>query len=180
MLPTKGQSATWRLTDVSFIQIFNMEKELGASQIYQRNSGFTTQLWYRFTRSPQSKETSSHDISSEVPKSSATKLKGPQKASFFIRTPTNSTQHRLLRATRWYFCVPCFHRHFCFQQHYFPNTLKYLMQLPTVSIWKNQTSCMQSVQLSTLIFCRLRPYICTEAVSKFQRKHDPCSNNGKK
>lgn len=56
-------------------------------------------------------------------------------------------------------------RHFCFQQHYFHNSLKYLIELPTVYIWKNQTSCLQSVQLSTLIFCRLRSYICTEAES---------------
>lgn len=54
-------------------------------------------------------------------------------------------------------------RHFCFQQHYFLYTLKYLMQLPIVYIWKNQMSCVQSVQLSTLIFCRLRSYISTEA-----------------
>lgn len=56
-------------------------------------------------------------------------------------------------------------RHFYFQQHYFPNTLKYLMQLPTVYIWKNQTLCVQSVQLSTFVFCRTRFQICTEAGS---------------
>lgn len=62
-------------------------------------------------------------------------------------------------------------RHFCFQQHYSPYTLKYLMQLPTVYIWKNQMSCVQSVQLSTLIFCRPRSYICTKAGSLNSKGH---------
>lgn len=172
MLPTKGQSAIWRLTDVSFILIFNVEKKLRASQIYHRHSGFSTQLRYRFIRRPQSKETSPDDISSEVPKSSVTKLKGPQNAPFSVSTATNSTQHRLLWTTTCYFCVPCFHyRTLLFPAAQFPYTLKYLTQLPTVYICKNQMSCVQSVQLSTLIFYRLRSCICTEAGSPNSKGH---------
>lgn len=58
----------WQMS-LSFTYL-TRKKTPEVSQIYQRNSGFTTQLWYRFIRSPQSKETSSHDISSKVPKSS--------------------------------------------------------------------------------------------------------------
>lgn len=148
------------------------EKKLRASEIYHRHSGFSTQLRYRFIRRPQSKETSPHDISSEVPKSSVTKLKGPQNAPFSFSTATNSTQHRLLWTTTCYFCVPCFHYGtLLFPAAQFPYTLEYLTQLPTVYIWKNQMSCVQSVQLSTLIFCRLRSYICTEAGSLNSKGH---------
>lgn len=157
-------------TDRCLIQIFNMKKKLGASQIYQRTSGFTTQLWYRFIRSPQSKETSSHGISSEVPKSSVTKLKEPQNAPLIVSTATNSMQHRLRRGTTCYFVSHVLTtRHFCLQQHYFPrysqvsNAVTYCLHLgePTIMCAISPTLHNNLLQTKILDLHRSR-------VSKFQ------------
>lgn len=182
MLPTKGQSAIWRLTDFSFILIFNVEKILRASQIYQRYSGFSTQLWYRFIRRPQSKETSPHDISSEVPKSSVTKLKGPHSAPSTISTAINSTQHRLLWTTTCYFCVPCFHNQTLLLPtallslySQVPNAVTYCLHLEEPNVMCSISPTLHINLLQTKIL-----HLHKSRVSKFQGTHDPFSNNGQK
>lgn len=156
-LPTKGQSAISRLTDVSFIQLFNMEKKLERCKsikkilVSPRNCDTDLSGALRVKKLPlitflqnfqnlQSPSWKDHKMHHSL-------LVLPQ-------ILCNTGFSELFHAT--FVCHVFTTRHFYFQQHYFPKTLKYLMQLPTVYIWKNQTLCVQSVQLSTFMFCRTR------------------------